>query len=121
MRTPTTRPGIALDDILFRLTQLFRFATKFAERTTPDGELKVDIRLVDIGNRPLRIEGVFDTYMNPTTENELSHSFHCSKEDLKDPDQLAVKATFWFCERLNWDLVTETSLINVQGQILQHL
>lgn len=121
VRPPTSQPSISLEDMLFRLTQLFRFAAKLAARRTADGEVEVAVKLRDIGNRPLLIEGIFDTYQDPTSENDLTYSHHCSHEKLKDPDELALKAAYWFCERLNWQSVTETSLANVQARLLRHL
>jgi hypothetical protein len=121
VRPPRAQPSISLEDILFRLTQMFRFAAKLAEKTTADGKVEVAVSLRDIGNRPLLIEGVFETFKDPTSENQLSYSRHCLQEELKDPDQLAVKAAYWFCERLNWQSVTATFLAKVQGRFLHQL
>jgi hypothetical protein len=118
---PAAPPSISLDDMLFRLTQFFRFAARLAEKTTSDGKVDVAVKLGDIGARPLLIEGWFGRFQYSTSENELSHSWQCSREELTAPDKLAVKAACWFCERFNWESASEESLTKVQGRILQQM
>jgi hypothetical protein len=117
----TAQPGISLEDMLFRLTQVFRFTKKLAEKTMTNGSVDVTVGLRDIGNRPLFIEGIFPRLHYSSGANELSYSHQCSPEELKEPDQLAVKAAYWFCERFNWQSVTEASLANVQAGFLHLL
>ena len=118
---PSQQPSISLEDMLMRLTQTFRFAARLADKAIPDAEVTVGVRLADIGNRPLLIEGGFGRLQFSSSENELSHSWPCSQEALLKPDQLAVDAAFWFSERFNWEHVTKESLTNVQKRFLRQM
>lgn len=118
---PSIEPGLSLDDIVFRLTQVFRFAERLSEKAARNSELDVDIRLANIANRPLQIENSFGRYRYFSSDLELFHSWHCSREGLKKPDQFAVKAAYWFCERFNWQHVTLDRLVSVQRGVSHHM
>jgi hypothetical protein len=119
---PTEQPSISVEDMLLRLTQTFRFASRLAAATSLAGGVDVKVRLADIGSRPLLLDrGGFGRYTFFTSEPELSNSWPCSPEELKNPDQLAVNAAFWFCERFNWQHVSEDSLTNLQQRVLREM
>ena len=119
---PSEQRSISVDDMLLRLTQTFRFAARLAETTSLNAGIDVSVSLADIGNRPLLLEkGAVGRYRFSTSEPELSNSWHCSPEDLKNPDLLAVNAAFWFCERFNWQHVSEESLTNIQKSLVRDM
>ena len=118
---PSLKPSISLEDMIFRLTQVFRFAAKLAENTARSSEFDVTVQLKDIDNRTLLVEGGWGRFQYASGQNDLSHSWHCSRKELQDPDLLAVKAGYWFCERFNWHHVTEDQLAIVQKRFLAQL
>jgi hypothetical protein len=56
---PSTQPCISVDYMLFRLTQMFRFAARFGVKATNDGMGEIGVRLAGIKNRPLSLEAGF--------------------------------------------------------------
>ena len=115
---PLPQPCISLDDMLLRLTQIFRFAERLAKKTTRDGEVDMSVRLAGIGNRRLHIEDSLERFQYYSNETELFNSWHCSPAALKNFDALAIKAALWFCERFNWDYVNEALLTNIQKKFV---
>jgi hypothetical protein len=100
--------SISLGDMLLRLTQVFRFAAKLAKITTANADAAITVTLADICGRPLLTERSIGRYQYSTADPELSHSWRCSREELSDPDKLAVKAAFWLCERFNCPITTDS-------------
>jgi hypothetical protein len=58
----SSQPSLSLDDMILRMTQVFRFAAKLAEKAARNSEFDVTVRLGDIGPRPLLIERSIGRY-----------------------------------------------------------
>ena len=114
-------PCILLSDLLKRLTQVFRFAQRFGDRVAPAGSIEVKIRLANIGNRRLYIKGAMARTEHATKKDELFTTWKGARSEMQDPDVLAVKAAFWFCERFNCDYVGELYLTTEQARFLHQL
>ncbi len=118
---PSGEQGISVDKMLFRLTQMFRFAAAFASRLTPNGSVDISIRLSGIHQRVLTIDTGFIRAQPRASVRDLTYMVTCDKQLLADPDECAIKAATWFCERFNWHADSEGFLRQLQKPIIPHL
>jgi hypothetical protein len=112
--------SFSVDAMVFRLTQLFRFAERFATRLSLPA-LRINIRLAGIENRALRVDRAIMRALYKCEVPELENHWEFTTDQLKTPDQCALQTAFWFCERFNWSHVSIPKLAIVQKEVAKHI
>lgn len=117
-------PGSVLSvlNTLFRVTEIYEFASRLANRKIFDEGLYLNIELNRMKNRRLimldRRRFLFRDY--PCTIDHLPHSNTISIEDiLGKAHNLALDHTIWIFERFNWDSPPRNVLEEDQKKLLE--
>jgi hypothetical protein len=105
---PKIRPSGCVDvtELLFRVTEIYEFSARLAQRMEVVGSISVAIELNGVKSRiltSLPFERAWWQYC-PSLENSLKHSRDLAIEELVGrSSDLALDATVWFCHRFQWN------------------
>jgi hypothetical protein len=96
-------PGfISILNFIYRMTEIFEFASRLCQAEIYKGVLNIDIRLKGIKGFVLSSEGIWRNLYS-AAENEIGSSWSFESDFLvaKSADQ-ALKTIAWFFERFGW-------------------
>jgi hypothetical protein len=116
---PHTSRYIDTDELVYTISQGFRFAAKLTEEMLAKcRNVVVGFRIVGTNGLPLMMKH----YSGPiqcglASEPELAQSWTCSHAGLKKSNELAIVASLWFFERFNWTAANEENVSAIFNRV----